>query len=969
MSHPFEQLDETFVDALGIRVETYRHGRSGARHLHLASKDDNNAFLVAFRTFPQDSTGIAHILEHVTLCGSARYPVRDPFFMMLRRSLANAMNAFTSCDCTAYHFASRNPKDFDNLLGVFLDAVFFPLLDPRDFAQEGIRVVFADDGDTDLPLVYKGIVYNEMKGAMSSPAAQLHRALRAQLFPTLAYGQNCGGDPAEIPKLRYEDLTAFHAHHYRPSNALFLTYGNLPAAGHQDRFESLALSRLEANGGALRIGDEQPLNAPVTVEAAYAVDPETGLEDRAHIVLAWLLGHGADAWERMNALFLERVLLDTSAAPLRRALETTALGKAPSELTGLEADLRQSVFTCGLEGSRRENSESVEALIFQVLDDVTRQGISQRRRESVLHRMELEHRNLEAGHYPPGMRLLLRALPALLHESDPRALLDVGPVMARLRSAVSEPDYVQRLVRKYLIENPHRVRLTLVPDATLSAKREAEERSRLDALKTGLNSSERDQLLRTATELKTRQESPSTPDALPTLTLDDVASAPPLPSGISASVNGMRSTRFIAASNGLVHEHVIVDLPKLDEDLVDLLPLFAACLTAVGCDGQDYLKTQERQAEVSGGIFAHIGIRCGVSDSTETRSVMVLSGTALERNHSAFCRLLNATLLRPRFDELPRLKELTAQLRARCDEAVTRQGHALAVAAASAGTGPCGAIMHRWEGLRAIKQLRRLDASLSHPGQPAALAERLGRIGEALARAPRQLLSVAESGAGEARQTELQRLWAGAATGGEHEPFVAAWTPQRVRQGWGTTSGVNFCAKAYAVAPEAHPDAAALKVLGPFLRNQFLHGAIRERGGAYGAGAGYCSDTATFRFFSYRDPRLGETLADFDRALDWLQSTDHPAEHLKEAILSAVSELDRPLAPAAEARATFLAALHGRDEAHRRRFRKAVLEVGLDDLRAAASRYLRSEQAGIAVVSSAERLRRHAEPRLELQRL
>ena len=239
MNGIFERLDTGPVDALGIRVESYRHLQSGARHLHLASKDDNNAFLVAFRTFPEDSTGVAHILEHVTLCGSAAFPVRDPFFMMLRRSLANAMNAFTSCDCTAYHFASRNPTDFDNLLRVFLDAVFFPLLDPRDFAQEGVRVEFADPGDTSSALVYKGVVFNEMKGAMSAPSAQLHRTLRDYLFPTLPYGHNCGGDPAEIPKLRFKGLKAFHARHYRPSNALFLTYGNLPAAGHHGRYQCM----------------------------------------------------------------------------------------------------------------------------------------------------------------------------------------------------------------------------------------------------------------------------------------------------------------------------------------------------------------------------------------------------------------------------------------------------------------------------------------------------------------------------------------------------------------------------------------------------------------------------------------------------------------------------------------------------------------------------------------------------------
>ncbi len=967
MSATFERLDITPVDALGVRVESYRHLRSGARHLHLASKDDNNAFLVAFRTFPQDSTGIAHILEHVTLCGSARYPVRDPFFMMLRRSLANAMNAFTSCDCTAYHFASRNPKDFDNLLGVFLDAVFFPLLDPRDFAQEGVRVEFAGASDTSSALVYKGVVYNEMKGAMSAPSAQLHRNLRAHLFPTLPYGKNCGGDPAEIPNLRYEDLKSFHARHYQPSNALFLTYGNLPAAGHQARIESLALSRLDADGTELRIDDERRLTKPVEVEAGYALDPGTDLKNKTHIVLSWLLGHGADAWERMNDLLLEGVLLDTSAAPLRRALETTPLGKTPSELTGLEANLHESVFTCGVEGSERENSQAVEALVLNVLDDVVRHGIPQRRMESVLHRIELGHRSLDAGHYPPGMRLLLRALPALLHGTDPLALLDVDPVMERLRRAVRDPGFIQSRVRHSLLENPHRVRLTMGPDPTLSAQLEAQERARLDALKADMDARKQTELVSAAAELEKRQQSDAAPDALPTLALTDVEVEPTIPSGSGARIDGMHGTWFDAATNGLVHEHIVVDLPFLDPDLVDEVPLFGACLAEVGSDGRDYLKTQERQAEVSGGISAHISIRSSVADARQTRSLLVLSGTALKRNHAALCELLNATLLRPRFDELPRLRELAAQMRARREESVTRQGHLLAVAAASAGTGPSGALAHRWEGLQALKNLRQLDASLSDKQRLAALAERLCRIRDAVARAPRQLLSVSEAASRETFSADLERLWRGAAPGGENKGFVAEWDPRKVMQGWSTTSGVSFCAKAYPAVAEGHPDAAALKVLGPFLRNQFLHGAIRERGGAYGAGASYCPDTAAFRFFSYRDPRLGETLEDFDRALEWLHSANHPADHLKEAILSAIGEIDRPLSPAAEARATFLAALGGRTPEHRRQFRQAVLKVTLEDLRAVASRYLKAETAGVAVISNAERLRQHKSPPLEVQ--
>ncbi|MDH3515152.1 MAG: insulinase family protein, partial [Gammaproteobacteria bacterium] len=677
--------------------------------------------------------GVAHILEHVTLCGSAAFPVRDPFFMMLRRSLANAMNAFTSCDCTAYHFASRNPTDFDNLLRVFLDAVFFPLLDPRDFAQEGVRVEFADPGDTSSALVYKGVVFNEMKGAMSAPSAQLHRTLRDYLFPTLPYGHNCGGDPAEIPKLRFKGLKAFHARHYRPSNALFLTYGNLPAAGHQARIESLALSRLDADGNEHRISDERRLREPLKVEAGYALDAAADSNDKTHIVLSWLLGHGADAWERMNALLLEGVLLDTSAAPLRRLLETTPLGSSPSALTGLDASLREAVFTCGIEGSRREHSDAIEALVLEVLDDVARHGIPQRRIASVLHRIELSHRTLDGGHYPPGMRLLLRALPALLHGTDPLALLDVTPVMERLRKAVGESGYVGALVRDALLENPHRLRLTLVPDSSLSARREAEEHARLEALKAGMDAPGRAELVSAAAELETRQQSDVVADALPGLSLSDVKVGPSVPSGSGGRVDHMQSTWFDAATNGLVHEHVVVELPFLDPDLVDDVPIFSACLASVGSDGRDYLQTQEYQAEVSGGISADIGIRGSVSDPQRSRNLLVLSGTALKRNHAALCGLLAATLLTARFDELPRLRELTAQLRARRDEALIRQGHLHAVAAAGAGTGPGGALLHRWEGLQALRHLRQLDGSLSGRGQLSALAERLCRIRDAVA--------------------------------------------------------------------------------------------------------------------------------------------------------------------------------------------------------------------------------------------
>jgi Zn-dependent M16 (insulinase) family peptidase len=246
MTQPaFQHLRSHPIPALRLEFQEFRHRATGARHLHLAADDPHNAFMVAFLTVPQDSTGVAHILEHTALCGSRRYPVRDPFFMMIRRSLNTFMNAFTSSDWTAYPFASQNKKDFNNLLDVYLDATFFPLLDERDFAQEGHRLEFAAPDNPDSELTFKGVVFNEMKGALSSPVQRLGLALQSRLFPTTTYHHNSGGDPEAIPDLTYEQLKAFHARHYHPSNAIFLTYGDIPAAEHQERFEAGALGQFQ----------------------------------------------------------------------------------------------------------------------------------------------------------------------------------------------------------------------------------------------------------------------------------------------------------------------------------------------------------------------------------------------------------------------------------------------------------------------------------------------------------------------------------------------------------------------------------------------------------------------------------------------------------------------------------------------------------------------------------------------------
>ncbi|QBQ55104.1 insulinase family protein [Nitrosococcus wardiae] len=955
-THPaFDKLRSQRIASLNLTLEEYRHRRTGAKHFHLATDNPENVFLVAFRTVPMDSTGVAHILEHTVLCGSEKYPARDPFFMMLRRSLNTFMNAFTSSDWTAYPFASKNKKDFNNLLGVYLDAVFFARLDPLDFAQEGHRVEFEEPHDPDTDLVFKGVVFNEMKGAMSGPVTVLWQTLSSHLFPTTTYHYNSGGDPEHIPDLSYEQLKAFYHTHYHPSNAVFMTFGDIPAQEHHQQFESHALSQFDRLEMNLRVGEEKRYAAPLQVEENYALEAED-VTHKTHIVLGWLLGQSTALEEQLKAHLLSGVLLDNSASPLRHALETCGLGAAPSPLCGLEDSNREMSFVCGLEGSQPDHAEALEQRVLEVLQEVAEKGVPQDQVEAVLHQLELHQREIGGDGMPYGLQLILEGLPSAIHEGDPVALLNLDPVLEKLRQEIKDPEFIKELVRENLLNNPHRVRLTLQPDPHLSAHRTTAEKARLATLKAAMDEKQKAAVVKLAAELMARQQQQDNPDLLPKVGIEDIPPTLSIPEGTQEIVHKLPVTFFDQGTNGLVYQQIIIDMPHLEDELLEVLPHYTACLTELGVGDRDYRQTQAWQDSVSGGINAITTLRGRIDNVQQVNGHFVLSGKALAHNYEYLAELLQTTLQEVRFDELDHLREVIAQRRADWEEHITGNGHALAMAAAASGMSPTAALAHRLSGLSGISFLQELDESLADKTACEALADKFRHIHQHLLAAPRQLLVIGEQ---ERRPEFLAML----RRQGHYNPEAAAkFTPLHlseirtsVRQAWTTSTQVNFCAKAYPTVPVDHPDAAALTVLGGFLRNNYLHRAIREQGGAYGGGAGQDSDSATFRFFSYRDPRLTETLDDFDRSVQWLLENDHEWRLVEEALLGVISAIDKPKSPAGEAKSAFYNSLYGRTPEQRRRFRSRILDVRLEDLKRVAAEYLNPENASIAVITNATR--------------
>ncbi len=949
----FQRLRTRRIDNLDLDIHHYTHVASRAVHYHFETGSRENVFMVAFRTLPDNSTGVAHVLEHTVLCGSERYPVRDPFFLMIRRSLNTFMNAFTTSDYTAYPFASQNRTDYFNLIDVYLDAAFFCRLEELDFAQEGHRLEFQEPLDATTPLVRRGVVYNEMKGDSASPVSCLYREVQKILFPATTYHYSSGGDPEHIPELRYEDLLSFHRTHYCPSNALFMTFGDADVFDIQERIDdvlvrALAGGRYDNRCGPVMVPPEKRFRETKRVETRYATDPGQS-EHRTHIVLAWLLGKNTDLEMLLKCRILSDVLLDTSASPLKRALEEFEHAAGLSPLCGLEAGNHEMSFMCGVEGSDPEFADDLEKRVLDVLETLAEEGIATDRLEAVLHQLELSHREIGGDGMPWGLQLIFSCIPAAVHQGDPIRLLDIDPVIEDLREQIRDPGFIRQLVSELLLENRHRVRVVMKPDPELAAMREEAERAELQKIRDGLTRQQTERLIARAAALMERQKREEDVDVLPKVGLDDVPGTLPIPEPVVDGKDGI--TGFVAGTNGIVYHQVVCEIPELRAEQIRHLPLYAQLLSEVGSGNRDYLETQMLQHAVTGGVSAWSTIRAEHVDPFTFRSFFTVSSRTLVRQADPMIDLVIDTLMNPRFDETARIRDLVRQLRARQEANIAGNGHTLALAAAGGCLRPVPRLYHEMSGIEGIRRLCRLDDSLDDPELLQEFCAGLGELRDRLAATERHLLVVTDERDIDDLIVLVRSGWKDReASAGS--PFRSA-DISRVseNQAFVTNTPVNYCASVLPVAAEDHPDSAALTVLAAVLRNGYLHHAIREEGGAYGAGASHDAANGLFRFYSYRDPNLTRTFDAFLDSIDWVLKAGIDFPMVEEAILGIVSSIDAPASPAGEARQAFHSHLHGRSPEHRRRIRSRILEVTGEDIKRVAAHYLTGEGC-LAVVTS-----------------
>ena len=935
----FNLQEQKNIPLLDVNAQIYNESEFNCKHIHLESNSNEKVFMVAFRTIPEDSTGVAHILEHTALCGSKKYPVRDPFFMMIRRSLNTFMNAFTSSDWTAYPFATLNKKDFNNLLGVYLDSAFFPNLDNLDFAQEGHRLEFQDKNNPDSEIEIKGVVYNEMKGAMSSITSQLWHGMSKHLYSSSTYKHNSGGDPESIIDLTHEDLVNFHQKHYHPSNATFFTFGNLDPLEIQSYIKENVLGNFSPSDEVVAVKNEERLESPKVVSDFY--NPQPGDENNHHIVLSWLLNESHNPVQLLETYLMSNILLDNSASPLRKVLEGTKLGKSPSPLTGLEADQKELVFAAGLEGVDSNKSKEVEALIMDCLKKLVEDGVPKDLIDSSLHQLEIRQREITGSGMPFGLQIMLTCLPACIHNDNPLKVLDLDSAFDTIKNNLKTDNYIENLIDRSLIKNNHRLTYSLIPDTELNKKNEEKIQNKVFEIKKNFSLDDKKNLIKLANDLENRQNSIDDPEVLPKVTKEDIPKKRNYASPIAFAENESTNYFYKSGTNGIVYHSMIFPCEALDENELKIASLFSNTLTDIGLGKDGYENIQKYQSSITGGISASFITLPNKTDDTFKLALKV-SSKSLEGNESFMQDLILRTVEESNFDETKRIEELLEFISSDNEKSIIQNGHILSMSNAASQISGIASTNDLTSGLRFIHNTNQLSKSICKHDKLLKYLELLRSINSKISNTPSHLFT-----ASALNKADLNLNFTIKQNANQYKNQNLV-NLQSNPIGWITGSQVCFCAEAFPTVDFRHEDAPALTVLGTVLRNGYLHSAIREKGGAYGAGASQDSNNKVFKFFSYRDPKCTETFNEFKKSREW-SIKNITEEQLEEGVLGVISSIDKPLSPFGEAISDFMSSLDHKTQDERLSFRSKVKECNLADLAMVSEKYLFNESKRSAI--------------------
>lgn len=933
--HGFSLVEERALAEVGGTARLWRHDATGAQLLSIVNADENKCFGVSFRTPPKDSTGVAHILEHSVLCGSKRYPVKEPFVELLKGSLQTFLNAFTFPDKTCYPVASANLQDFYNLMDVYLDAVFHPSISEDIFRQEGWHV---DAGSADAPWSYKGVVYNEMKGAYSSPDSVLAEKSQQAVFPDTLYSLDSGGDPERIPDLSYADFREFHSRYYQPGNARFFFWGDDPEDARLARIDA-ELKRLdsrppEAADEAVPL--QERLDEPRRVVVPYAAEPG---EKRTLFTVNWLLGERGDIHEALLMEMLEHILEGLPGSPLRQTLISSGLGEDTTGC-GLETDLRQMYYSTGLKGVDPDDLFRAEALILDTLRGLADKGIPPEAVEAAVNSVEFAYRENNSGRFPRGLAAMIQALSTWLYDGDPLAPLAWEAPLAdiKARIAAGEPIFEDAL-RRHFLDNPHRAHVVLVPDAKLGEARLDAEAARLEALRAAASPEKRARFVEETRHLEEAQAKPDSPDALaaiPALGLGDLAPQNmPLPLEERQIPQTALSHELPTA--GIAYASLLLPVTRLPERLLPLLPLFCRSLTETGTAKRDMAALGAHMAAKTGGLGATTlaGLRLG---SRETFCHVALSGKAVYDKIPDLFAIMEEVLLEPATDPdmlRRRLGQMLLEEKARLEYGIQAAGHAAVGTRLRARFTGEGALSEQLGGLTALESARALLRQLEEA--PDSLLADLEELRQAIVRGGGVVFDCTAEAEGLAlAERHVAPLLARLPLSRQPRDGIdmaslapMTWLPKA--EALLTPAQVNYVGKAANLYDLGYQWHGSASVILRYLRMGRLWDEVRVRGGAYGVFCALDRVGGTLVCTSYRDPNVENTLAAYDGLAAYLRRAAPDRARLTQAIVGAVGDLDAYLLPDARGSRALGCWLNGNTEELRQRTREEMLATTADD--------------------------------------
>ncbi|MFO7785987.1 MAG: insulinase family protein [Desulfatiglandales bacterium] len=919
--HGFERIHARDIPELNTRAEIFRHRKTGAELLSLINDDENKVFGITFRTPPQDSTGVAHILEHSVLCGSRKYPVKEPFVELLKGSLKTFLNAMTYPDKTCYPVASQNVQDFYNLIDVYLDAVFHPRITPAVFQQEGWHF---DVDRADGPMVFKGVVYNEMKGAYSSPDSLMAELSQQSLFPDTPYGLDSGGHPRRIPDLTYDQFREFHRRYYHPSNARLFFYGDDDpdkrleiAQGYLCEFDRLHVDST--------VPLQEPFREPLSLTEPFDPGEDEQASSKGMVTVNWLFPGEPDPENALAFHVLNYILLGMPGSPLRKALIDSGLGESLAG-GGLESELRQMFFSTGLKAVKTEDTGHVERLLLDTLKRLSTEGIDPLTVEAAMNTLEFGLRENNTGNYPRGLLLMLRSLTTWLYGRDPLALVSFEAPLAALKSRVAQDESLfSRMIAGLFLDNPHRTTVVLTPEPGLSARQAAEEQERLQRAREAMGPEELQRAVETTHSLRELQERPDPPEALaaiPTLRLKDL---PPKNKVIPEEVVKRRGTDVMVHdlfTNGITYLELGFNLHALRPGLLPFVRLFGRALMEMGTEREDYVALTQRISRKTGGIHPAFFLSASLENSRGA-AWMFLRSKAMTSKAVDLVDILREILLEVKLDDRERFRQIVLQAKSRKEQGLVPSGHQVVTTRISSHFGEANWAAEQMGGLNYLFFLREL-VDMVDRDWPAVLSS-LEEVRRALVRRGALTLNVTVDDKGWSRVDPLVTEFLEALPGASAPP--EAWTPIHPPRFEGLTipAHVNYVGKGAVLDPFGYEFHGSALVISRFLRNSWLWDRIRVQGGAYGAFCSMDRLSNALTFVSYRDPNLLETLKVFDESSGFLRSAFPDRNELTKAIVGTIGEIDQYRLPDASGHISMLRRLTGQTDKERQRVREEVL--------------------------------------------